>query len=695
MTLNRKYLILWAHILLLLLYRFWGYSGHFGYDDIEYARLASSLLDGSIESDNHFFYRWSIIFPTGLSYWIFGVGDFASSIPPIVAASLTLYFVFKLLKDQSTSTLWMALSITTTAQWFLFYSNKLMADIYICMAFTMSIYFLYRLWFYAKESEWKYALYFCLSMFIGFLAKGTIVFMLPVIVYALLVDFIQKRHFKFWISCASFGSAILLIYLFTIYLISGDPMSRFDAIASNGYLNKCSYGAQSVAILFKRVFIDFFGMIRNEGFALFVIIAILPLFVHPKRILSGKSKIAFMISIASVLFFSANFMSISLTSYNPMCIDFRHYLFIVPPIAMAASKVINSDDFHHRYSMIILVLTSILLYSSWSSVGISFHFIYLPLWLFFILNHLTKNSLFKRSPILYALFFSTILLAFPIRTTLHARAYNYPKQQELILDKIHELNDSLFIFTDDIQARIGNYQLGFDSSRVQFVDYDALKKHHLKSKRSKGILINPNTQFLMYTGRNQRPYYYDHAIKYYEADTLNRQLKLKYYNLSRIVEPPLNGRPLLSSLNDFTPSKKLDYWKGEITALDSNQSNSVPSSNKVEQYSYTFTLNIDSIQLKPKESLYISTSLQTRLSKNLDCKLIFSVESNKDVYLYEAIDLNPFQNVYTHWWKVSGYATLPFEQIQPNSLLKVYVWNQSSESIHVDDFNIELFGFYP
>jgi len=691
--LDQKSAVLLAHILLLILYRLWGYSGHFGYDDIEYARLSAELTNSIIESDNHFFYRWAVILPTALMYSLFGVNDFSSSIPPIIAASLTLYFVYKILKNKPLSTIWVALSMTVTAQWFLFYSNKLMSDIYISLSITMCIYFIHQLRFYSRHSEWRYALFFVVSLFIGIIAKGTIMFLLPVILFFLVIDFYTKKHLKFWLGFTLYGFVFLLLYLALIYVLTDNPFSRLDAISANGYLNKCSYGAQSMLILLRRIGLDFFGMVRNEGFAYAAILAFSPLLFYPKKVFSAKTEFGFIISCAFIFFFAANFMSISITSYNPMCIDFRHYLFMVPIIAIAASMVLHSKDFLKHFSFTTLILLGLLLYSTWFSKGEQFEFTYLPFWILLVVNHLLKNRIINAKIPLFALISTFILLAYPIKVSLNARKYDYPKQQDLIKQKIQQQEKMLYVFTDDIQARIGNYQFGFDTSLVKFIDYDAIEEHHLNSSRQHALLINPNSQNLMYTGRKQRPFYLNYALKNYTPDTLDKNLNLHYYSLDSIVEPMLTGRPISYSKNAFD-TVHLNHWTGDFNQLDETHFNSSPTSNRVIDYSHTFLLQLDSIYLKPNESIYAFASVQTRLNQHQNSNLILSVENSEGSYLYRATDLNPFQNVYEYWWNVPAYISIPAEKLQANSMLKIYVWNQSTEAIYIDDFEVKIFGYY-
>ena len=90
----KKYNIKLSFFLLLIIVivfnHFFGYVGHYGWDDMEYARLAKDWADGNFDlSLNHFTYRWTIIGFTGLSYKFFGMSDFASALPSMIVTAFS------------------------------------------------------------------------------------------------------------------------------------------------------------------------------------------------------------------------------------------------------------------------------------------------------------------------------------------------------------------------------------------------------------------------------------------------------------------------------------------------------------------------------------------------------------------------------------------------------------------------------
>ena len=76
--------ILLIYIIIVGLYHFFGYTGHFGFDDLHYAELASKLLNGNINFEDHYAYRFPVILSTSLFYGLFGISDFSSSMPALL-----------------------------------------------------------------------------------------------------------------------------------------------------------------------------------------------------------------------------------------------------------------------------------------------------------------------------------------------------------------------------------------------------------------------------------------------------------------------------------------------------------------------------------------------------------------------------------------------------------------------------------
>jgi len=336
-------IILLFHVLALLGYHVFGYIGHYGFDDLHYARLSNDLLHGVVDFSDHFTFRFTLLALTALSYKILGISDVASSLPALAITLVILVVIYRILKDKGNIALSAGLSLTLFSTWFIFYSGKLMPDIYIALPVVAAVAIVYHQRHVQSTSrQTLYAFLFGVVLLVGFMAKETIVLFAPLLLYYLVSGLVVKRNRTFWISALVSGFLMLLVYFLVIRLLTGDWLQRFMAIAGNSYLNLCSYDQQSTLILLRRISYEFFSMSLNQSL-LTGYLFLVPLFF--RRNLSGFLKqnefMAFYAVSALILLLSSNFMSISLTSYSPMCLDPRHYLFLIPVAAIPAALVIS------------------------------------------------------------------------------------------------------------------------------------------------------------------------------------------------------------------------------------------------------------------------------------------------------------------------------------------------------------------
>src|SRR5690606_31928727 len=103
------------------------------------------------------------------------------------------------------------------------------------------------------------------SLLFAFSTKGTVILILPVLLYYLIVDLIFKRFFKFWMYSIINGIFFLGLYFVTIKYLTGGFLKRFEAIAQNSYINPCSYELQPAEVLIERVTYEFVNMSIYQG----------------------------------------------------------------------------------------------------------------------------------------------------------------------------------------------------------------------------------------------------------------------------------------------------------------------------------------------------------------------------------------------------------------------------------------------
>ncbi|MBL4708532.1 MAG: glycosyltransferase family 39 protein [Flavobacteriales bacterium] len=686
----KKKILFSLYLLALIIYRIYGYSGHFGFDDMEYAEMSHQLLLGEADFSNHFTYRFSIIFPTAISYFLFGINDWSSSFPTMVASALVLLLVYRLLRKESIATISIALTMTLFSEWFLFYSNKLMVDVYVCLGILSIIYSLYQIRFQQDEKTTKYAILFALSLIFSFMAKGTVILILPLLLFLFIHDIFHRRHILFWKKSIILSSLVLMLYFILIHFLTGDFTSRFSAIESNGYINRCSYVMQESAVFIKRITRDFFEMLRNEGPArgfVFVISALL--FGKKLHFLSLKTPLSFFLICSFILFLSSNFMSISLNGYNPMCIDLRHYLWLIPISAIATSLLIQQISTDKKFLLLVLISLGLLCLNTFLSDSKLLWKLYIPLSTLFLVFALVKNQFFRKT--IFPTLFASIFMIQPFYISSNARRGNYNAQVDFIKETLIHSEGKKVIFTDKVQARIGYYLTGFDDSKIQFRAFNEVSSY-LHSDLEKKILLNPYTHFFAGTNPENYPFYVKHIIEAKKPSAESDEIGIRVYDLEKLVEPELTGKKIIKSSANFKSASS--GWSINSNNLTDSVNHSGQYSEKLSEYSSTFKLQLNELSLDSTKNLYIKISANTLVKRTSTAALVVSIGDGNNNSFWKGFDIEPFQQVHSNWWTIDAYTILPVSKIQPqNSELSFYLWNKDKQEIWLDDISIEIYEY--
>ena len=330
----RKKLLLLAVLLGLIGHHAYFFYGHFGFDDLHYAELANDLLQGRVNFDNQYSYRIVPIGLTALSYAAFGISDWSSALPALLASAIILFVFYRLFRFVHLWMLVLALVAYFGMPWNLFYSDKLMPDIFVS-AFCFggwAAYLQYRT--KGRAGPQVQAVTAAVCLFLAFNSKGTVILLVPLFTVYLIHDLLRGR-WRFWLTFTGVCVGVLMIYLSAVYLLTGSALARFSAIAGTHYLNPCSYDILPRAELWSRLTFGFYGLIRSAGMLPHVVIAVggLGVIAYGGKAYRGAAfyPITTLLSLASI-----NFMTISLTSYNPVCLDPRHILLFSPILSVCS-----------------------------------------------------------------------------------------------------------------------------------------------------------------------------------------------------------------------------------------------------------------------------------------------------------------------------------------------------------------------
>lgn len=562
----------------------------------------------------------------------------------------------------------------------------IMSDIYVCLAFVAATFFLWK----AQENTMRdrsIAAGFVLSLFFGFISKGTIVLILPLIGLIFLLNLVQKKNLNFWKWTVIYGISTILLYFLLIYFISGDPLSRFKVIGENAYLNRCSYADQGKLILLKRITIDFLELLQRDHLLMnFLLILPAAFYLLLKRKLELKNQLHFLIISSLILLLSSNFMSISLKAYNPMCLDIRHYLFLIPISASTLAHILRHSiaEKWTRWGMILAALGGLLISGSMDNqdlylLGIPF-FITVLIYLWSYDSQLNKKILWALIPL--------SLLIKPIEMINGARELNYEGRRDFVMEELIKDEEEKLILTDPAQSNLGNYFNAFSNNKIRFEDFRYFDTDQIDWKQKVYYLDNWHTAHQSFITSNQIPFYLKSSIAN-KAIRKNEGLAIAIYEVKSFKNVKSEENLILEVKNDF--EEKIDPWIQSGDYLISDPKDSTNQVSRVGEYSSTFQMDLDSLNSN-SEKLYIS--LQTKVFSRIgtEAKLILSFENSEGSVLYESIEIDPLLRSYSNWWDIKLEKAINSEILRKSSLMKAYIWNVSKGELYMDNFRIEIYS---
>ena len=326
-----RILLLIVVTLLLLAHHAFYFYGHFGADDMTYANMAYHLFRGEVDFTHPFAFRIVPVFVLAICYQLFGVNDWASALPALACsvgvAALLVYYLRRYPVWVSV----LALAACYGMRWNFFYSDKIMADVYVCFC-GLGAWIAYLTARRRGGPGVAMGTLAAVLLFVGFNAKGSVVLLAPLFAANLLYDMLRRKRYRFWTTFMLACAGLLTGFLLLSRLLFGSALARFQAIENHRYLNPCSYDVLPLEHLVDRLTTDFYFLLADSGMLVHGIVAVVSLVLFAVR---GGSwlKYAYFPLTALLCLLSANFMTISFNSYNPVCLDPRHTLMFAPILA--------------------------------------------------------------------------------------------------------------------------------------------------------------------------------------------------------------------------------------------------------------------------------------------------------------------------------------------------------------------------
>ena len=165
----------------------------------------------------------------------------------------------------------------------------------------------------------------------------------------------------------------------------------------------------------------------------------------------------------------------------------------------------------------------------------------------------------------------------------------------------------------------------------------------------------------------------------------DEKLNLSIFELNKIDQQ----KPIFSSENDFETAKP--NWTDSANK-SKEQAYSGSFSEKIDEFSVSCTIALDSLLSDSTSQLVISSKLKIFAVNSSECNLVISIDSDGNQYFWKGYDLSKYVKSKTSWWTASLNEIVGRSEIKKNSMLRIYVWNNKKNEIYIDDFKVEVFS---
>lgn len=320
----------WTGVLFLFGYWLLGFDGITFSDDVYYLLAGKSFWQGTMESNAyHFSTRWGAYVPAGFLGFLLGFDPHRISLVSLLAYIGTLGMLLKILPKPSNP--WILVLWFSTQVYLLHFLTKVYPDSLLVFWVTLvpfSTVFRVKYPFLA-------ALGVISGLFFGFVTKETIVFLAPLPLFLFAYDWKKgNRNLPFYLALAGLGLAFGALYLGYFWIKFGDPLYRVSSIQEGHYISEYTYADKSAWVMLKRLTILPIQTFVDRSYWLWMVFA-LPAFAKLRKN-PGSPGIEFGLALLSLL---ACFwlMSTNLKFYNPLYLNPRHLVILVPILAFLVS----------------------------------------------------------------------------------------------------------------------------------------------------------------------------------------------------------------------------------------------------------------------------------------------------------------------------------------------------------------------
>ncbi len=378
---NKKMLqlVFWSVTLVMLTARYASFYTFKGSDDLHYAFLSSSVLNGSYDmfvASDIYSGRAVVILYQALWFKLFGINEFSMCMPSLSILIILAYLVcFKCGLQKNIHTVLLGSA--------LIYFNPVVTrstlgnlpDVYIALIAVL-------VFLLIKKSTQSLSIKRNIlwgSVTALLLVGGLFVKENIVLIYAgatiVLFYYRQKISGQYLASLGLAFSIGCVGYLFFYYLNTGDLFYRFVQIKNSSYFNPCSYQCLPQTELLKRLTITIpLVAVITGAYPLLLLASVL--FIPKQQINRGAR--FWEISLITLLLLALYF-PFSIVPYVPLCHDMRQFFFLFPFAAIIYLASIGDETLTNKQveriyisgSIIFLIVTlTCVLFTPYNKWGI-------------------------------------------------------------------------------------------------------------------------------------------------------------------------------------------------------------------------------------------------------------------------------------------------------------------------------------
>jgi hypothetical protein len=335
-------------LLFLLLYWLFGYDGITFSDDVTYLYYGHIFWSGIDISDSyHFADRWGAYLVSGFFTWLLGYSDRWGSLAALLSYMLTYTLLFQLMHTFKQQVVFVVLFLTQV--YFMHFLGKVYPDgqliLWVALVPLAAV--------YRTKRPIVMALLTSLAFIVGFSTKETMVFLLPFPFILFGLDTYQKKDLSFYWYFAGFSTVILLLYFGYYHFAHGDFLHRLHSVNAGHYISEYTYHDKGWGAILKRVSFQPFFTFVSRSYWLMLVIAIPGTYLG----LTKHAKIGLEFGIAFIcLLVGFWFMSSTLDFYNPIYLNPRHLIILIPILAVLGAYAAESlTDWRELIAFLLLL----------------------------------------------------------------------------------------------------------------------------------------------------------------------------------------------------------------------------------------------------------------------------------------------------------------------------------------------------